>query len=290
MAQGANDKVALMVFDTLGTPEGAVLAARAARKAKAAIILGPVFAREVPGVLAAVGGVVPVVSFSNDAALVDSGAFLFGITARQSVLAVLRYAQGRGVRRVAVASGAPGWGSQALNAALAAGPGLGLEVVQLPVGGIAALGTVAAEQLPDAVLLTDAADLARSAAPAAALGVQVLGAVQALDLAPETLRAIDGAWLAALDPLGFAGFARAFEDRNGARPGTIAGLAYDAAAIVRQMRLGGGIDRSALLSAGGFKGVCGDVRFREDGSVARALAVLAVTNGQFRKVASGVMA
>lgn len=285
LAQGEKDGGALLVFDTGGTPQGAALAARAARKAKAAVILGPVFALEVPAVLAAVGTALPVLTFSNDEALVESGAFLFGITARQTVTAVLAYAARRGVRRVAVGGAEQGWGGQARAAALGMAGELGLEVQQLSAGepgSFAFPPGTSADLLPDALLMPDAASLARLAPGLVAQGVQPLGAFQGLDVGTDQLRSLEGAWLAAPDPARYAGFARTFEERNGSRPGAITCLAYDAANIVNQMRLGGGIDRSALLVGTGFKAICGDVRFREDGSATRALAILAVSNGGLR--------
>lgn len=291
LAQGANERGALLVFDTAGTPEGAATAARAARKARATVILGPLFAREVPAVLGVVGSQVPVVTFSNNESLIESGAFLLGITARQTVTAVLAYAASRGVRRVAVAGAGDGWQGQARSAAISAGSALGLEIQQLAEGELVSLTSPpgsGADSLPDAVLVTDAASLARIAPGLVAQGVQPLGAFPGLDLAPDQLRALENAWLAAPDPARFAGFARAFEERNGSPPGAIACLAYDAANIANQMRIGGGTDRSALLASAGFKAICGDVRFREDGSAARALAILAVSKGVLRTVAPPV--
>ena len=282
MTQAANEKSSLLVFDSLGTPEGAMAAAKQAVKARAGIVIGPLLASEVPAVLRVTQKRLPVISFSNDAALLDSGAFVFGITPHQTVAAILRYAAARGVKRVGLVSGVGGWGQQALLAGTEVGKQVALETTPLLTPVLAG----GADALPDAVLVTDAAQLAQIAPAAAALGVQVLGALPSLDLSPEVLRQLEGAWFAAPDPGGFAGFARAFEERNGSRPGTITGLAYDALNIVRQLRSGGGTDRSALLSATGFKGVCGDVRFRDDGSVARSLAVLVVTGGQLHKVAA----
>lgn len=287
LAQGGKASPELLVFDTGGTPEGAAGAARAARKAGATVILGPVFAREVPAVLAAAGGAVPVLSFSNDAALLDGGAFLLGITAQQEVAAILAYAAGRGIRRVGIGGAADGWGGQVRAAAATAAAALGIDSYPLPAGDFSTLPATAggvSDGLPDAVLMADAAGLARIAADLAARGVQALGAFLGLDLSPEQFRTLDGAWLSAPDPARFDGFARSFEQRNGSRPGMIAALAYDAANIARQLRLGGGTDRSALLATG-FKAICGDLRFREDGSATRVLAILAVSAGGMRTVA-----
>lgn len=288
LVQGASDDgkrhdSVMRVYDTGGTPEGAANAARAARKAGASIIFGPVFAHEVPAVLGAIGREVPVITFSNDAALIESGAFLLGMTARQSVAAILGYASSRGIRRIAVAGSSEGWGMQARSAASALAAAEGLALSQLPASGVLA---ASADALPDAVLATDPATLVNLAPQLAAQGVQALGAFQGMDLAPDMLARLDGAWIAAPDPAGCAGFARAYEQRNGAAPGTIAALAYDAAGIAVQLTRGGGTDRSALLAGGSFKGVCGNVRFHEDGSAARTLAILQVTQGQLRTVAT----
>ena len=280
MAQAPNDRPALLVFDSGDTPQGAMAAARAARRDHAAILIGPVFAGQVPGVLAiaaagaAAGAAVPVLTFSNDAALTDHGAFVFGITARQSVTAILRYAASRGVRRIGLAAGTTGagWDAQLAVAATALAPGLGLAIAG------------AASDPPDAVLVGSTADLARLAPQAKAQGVQLLGAPQSLDLAEPALRTLDGAWIAAPDPQAFASFAKAFEDRNGSAPGLIAGLAFDAVGIVRRLRRAGGVDRSGLLAPAGFAGVCGAVRLRDDGSATRALVVLGVGGGQLRRI------
>ncbi len=278
LAQAASDAKQFHVFDTLGTAEGAIVAAKLARRGGARILLGPIFAAELPGVMAVAGPALPVLSFSNDATLRESGAFVMGITAAQIVTALLRYAAGRGVRRVAVAPGpALGWSAQVAAAAGEAARLLGLELVTLPAAGDAS-------GLADAVLISDSDGLASAGPAMTRQGVQVLGAIAGTDLAPETLRRLDGAWFAAPDPARFASFARAYEDRVGSAPGLITGLAYDAMRIVLQLRQGGGIDRSALLAATGFQGVCGDVRFREDGSAARALAILVVKNANLVSV------
>jgi hypothetical protein len=289
LVQGASEKGALLVFDTGGTPEGAAVAAKQALKRKVALICGPVFAAEVRPVIAAVGGRVPVMAFSNDAGLLESGAFLLGISAAQSVSAIMRYARSRGIRRIAVQAGSNGWSGQAAMAAAAAAAAIGVEIVSAPAnpGQLLAL---ADNDRPDALLMGTGSDLANAAAALRGSGLQLLGAFQGLDYATEAVAALDGAWLSAPDPVAFGNFARSFEARNGSAPGTIAGLAYDAAAIAATLRRGGGIDRSGLLAASGFKGVCGDVRFRDDGSASRAMAILAVDAGAYRVVDRGVIA
>lgn len=290
LAQAGNDKSPLLVLDTGGSAEGAAAAAAAARKKGVSLILGPLRSMEVPAVLAQTGGGIPVVTFSNDAALRESGAFVFGITAHQSVEAILTYAAGRGIRRVAVGGvgdeADDAWTAQVRMAAEAQSIGLGLTVMPMAQdGSVPATFPQSEDGLPDAVLMADPAALARMTPELAARNIQPLAAFSELDLLPAMISQLEGTWLAAPDPGAFTDFARAFEQRMGTRPDIIAGLAFDASNMINTMRLGGGVDRSAILSSGGFKGVCGHVRFRENGSAARALTVLALEAGGIRKIA-----
>lgn len=289
LAQGTSAKN-LLVFDTGGTPAGAAAAAKQAMKRHAALILGPLLAAEVRPVLAAVGSGIPVLTFSNDAGLIESGAFLLGLTAQQGTSAILRYAHGRGVRRVVVISEDGERGRQTLAAAKRVAAELGLDLVAVAAGALddralASAALTPGGEAPDAVLAAIApARLPTVGAAITAGGAQLLAAYQGLDYAPAALTALEGAWLSAPDPSPFDGFARAFQDRSGTAPGIITGLAYDAASIAAQLRQRGGADRAALLDPAGFKGVCGDLRFRDDGSAGRAMAILAVERGSYRLV------
>lgn len=288
LAQSTDKDTVFKVFDTGGTPQGAARAAAAARKGGATVILGPVLSSEVTAVIAAVGIAIPVIAFSNDSGLRESGAFILGITARQRVAAILDYAAGRGVRRVGVGGGDTGWAAQVRAAAEIEGPARGLSISQLSAGDIATVPTSDGSVdngLPDALLMSDPAALARLAPQLSTQGIQPLGAFPELDLTSDQLRQLDGTWLAAPDPAKFSDFSRAFEQRMGSRPGIIAALAFDAANLVEQMRRSGGTDRSAVLVNAGYDGVCGRVRFREDGSAARGLAILQLTGGGVRRVA-----
>lgn len=276
LAQGKDAK-GLVVLDTGGTPGGAVAAARAALKRGAQLILGPLGSAEVPPVVAAAGGM-PVLAFSNDLALRESGAFLLGVTADQAVSPLLHYARSRGIRRVALLAGVDPWGAQVAAVATVAAQREGLDLATAPTGAALA-GYLRGDLAPDALLASgDLADAARAVGDS---GVQLLGAFAGLDAAPAALAQIEGAWLSAPDPAGFRSFADAFEQQNGVAPGVIVGLAYDAANIAQTLRRAGSLDRSALLSGRVFDGVCGGVRFRADGSASRAMAILAVTRGSY---------
>jgi branched-chain amino acid transport system substrate-binding protein len=276
LAQG-KDSGGLIVLDTGGTSQGAAAAAGVALKKGARLILGPLGAAEVAPVVAVAGGV-PVLAFSNDLALRESGAFLLGVTADQAVGPLLHYARSRGVRRLGLLAGADAWGGQVAAAATAAAQREGMDLAVAPADAALA-GYLRGPNAPDALLASG--DLPAAARAVGDTGVQLLGAFTGLEAAPAMLAQIEGAWLSAPDPAGFRTFADAFEQANGVAPGVIAGLAFDAANIALALRKAGSLDRSALLSGRSFEGVCGAVRFRADGSAARAMAVLAVTKGNY---------
>lgn len=290
LAQSAQDAKTIEIFDTGGTPDGAQNAASAARKRGVDIILGPLLGTQVPAVVQAMRGETPIITFTNDMNLHESGAFVMGITARQTVANILQYATSRGIRRVAVGGGteAGSWGEQVRNAAAIESAAHGLAVTQLNDIALEAIPNVIAnspDRLPDAVLWSDPDGLLRVLPSLRDQGIQALAAFPELDEAPDALAQLAGTWMAAPDPEAFTRFSRMFEQRMGTRPGLIAALAFDASAAIRTMRMGGGLDRPAVLASTGFDGVCGRVRFREDGSASRELAILDITTNGVRKVA-----
>lgn len=275
---GLDDDEKLIVIDTEGTAAGAAKAAQRAMKQDAGAILGPLFAAELPPVLDVVANRLPVIGFSNDAALAGNGAFLLGITAAQSTGAILAYARRRGVRRVALLTGTGAWAAQSLAAAQSVKAGLGLTVAPVaaaqPENLITALQQAGGGALPDALLLPDGGDQMIAAAQAVAgRGIQLLGTIQALDVPPATRGALDGAWIAAPDPNGMADFASQFQARHGAAPGLITTLAYDGARILTALATTGRLDRAALLATS-FPCATGTIRFQANGLAARELAIL----------------
>jgi branched-chain amino acid transport system substrate-binding protein len=275
----------LLVLDTGGTAAGATAAVALALRGNARIIIGPLFAEE-SRAAAQAAGAVPVLSFSNDEALIGSGAFLLGITATQSVSAILGYARSRGVRRVAVLGGPSRWSAQGVAAAARLGGAGGLDIKMLPQGVgpadlIAALRRLGGGELPDALLVTEGGDALRSTARVvAASGLQLLGTQQALDLPAQDVR---GTWLSGPDPAALSVLDDRYRAGSSSNPGLLVALAHDAMTIVEALRNAGAVDRSALLTAQPFRAISGPIRFAADGSAARELPILvADANGYLR--------
>lgn len=281
----AENSAFVLSYDTGGTAAGAAAAAAQALKHPPALILGPLLAEEVPAVTGAVAGRVPIIAFSNDSVLKSPGTYIFGITAGQVTSAVLRYARSRGVRSVVVIDDLSPWSAAASVAAGRMEGELGITVRTLEVRPGAPLP--AAGDVPDAVLLPGSGEPVLAAARGLKdTGVQLLGTLQGLDHRPAALEVLEGAWLASPDPVTFGTFASAFAARNGNTPGTIAALAYDAAGIANSLRDTNKLNTEGLLSATGFHGVTGPVRFRTDGSVARDFAILVARKTGYEAVAT----
>ena len=139
---------------------------------------------------------------------------------------------------------------------------------------------------PDAVLIPGSGEtLIAAARNLTDTGVQLLATVQGVDNRPAALAALNGAWLASVDPDGFGAFAGAYEARNGGDPGAISALAYDAMTISEKLRQAHAIDRAGLLNSEGFDCITGPVRFRTDGSCARQFAILVAGPDGYEKVA-----
>ena len=294
LAQPADRKQPeFLVLDTGGTAEGAALATGRAVAGGIGLIMGPVFAAEVGSVVTAAAGL-PVLAFSNDAAVRDTGAFSLGITASQGVSAILAYARSRGIRRVAVLTDAEAWSVQSLTAARTHASRIGVEIFEADITSLPGAGeglagqlsTASGGSLPDAVLAcrSDPATI-ELCGRIVELGIQLLGPSSWSEGTGAVLGTVEGAWFAAPDPAAFASFAQTYEARHSSAPGLLAALAFDAAGIARRLDAAGRVSRDGLLAPEGFQGALGAVRFTADGGCARELAIQVVSQGTTRVVA-----
>ena len=276
-------------LDAGDTAEAAGEAAKSAMAGHARLILGPLRADQVPGVVA-LAGPVPVLTFSNDESLAGSGAFIFGVTPAQSVATMFSYAKAQGATRVAlVAAETPFGRSSAVAAqAIAAAGGMHLAATLLrdpaKPGVVSALRTASGGVMPEAVFLPDrGAALQSFARGLRGAGVQIMGSTQwglGADAQALTNPDLDGAWFAAPPPDQFQPFADKFEAAFGTTPGFVAALGYDAALVALDLGRSGAMSRKGLLRAQGFSGALGRFRFQADGRCTRDLSVLGLRNGE----------
>lgn len=285
----------LEILDSGGTEDSAVRAARAAVDAGAQMLIGPLFSVQAAAVVAAVPKDVPVVALSNDEALADTGAFVFGVTPRHSARAILGYAASRGLRDIAVVVPPGAFGSRSAEAAQALANPLGIAlrptITRAVAGGLRAALEAGGAGLPEAIYLPAAdATLMPFAQALAGNGVQILGSVQWSGFAPLDAPKLQGSWFAAPDPLRFEPFAQAFalDARADAEAGILAGLTFDGAEMARLLGRIGKQDRAGLLRDAGFSGVLGPYRFLEEGLCQRGLSVLGVENAQITLLSAAV--
>lgn len=127
----ADDKFVLLPFDTKGTPEGAAMAAEAAIRDGAQLILGPLLASSVEAVapLARMADV-PVLAFSNSRSVAGNGTYIMGFVPQQQVAAIVDYAVGQGLVRLAVLAPQDDYGFAVVDSMKEAAGVLDAEVVR----------------------------------------------------------------------------------------------------------------------------------------------------------------
>jgi ABC-type branched-subunit amino acid transport system substrate-binding protein len=291
------------VFDAAGTnfelqphdtaaAGGAEAAARAAVTGGVQLIIGPLFATDVPSVTAVARNAgLQLLTLSTDTSLAERGVYVMGLAPGAQVERVTAYAAARGVRRFAALVPATPYGSlvgQVFQSAVAQNNG---SIVDYETYDPAtAQGADRAKQLAaqhnaiDALFLPEAgADLKTIADQLAAAGFDAhthilgTGLWDAADTGHQSPLLI-GAWYAAPDPAARRTFAASYSAAYGQEPPRLATLAYDATALAAVIaKHGAHYDDAALSNPNGFAGLDGIFRLDVSGSVERALAVNEVT-------------
>lgn len=92
----------LLPRDTAGTPEGATAATQSAIAAGARMIVGPLFAAEVPAVAAVARPAnINIVSLSNDRTVAGQGVFVIGLSPQGQIDRIIGFASSRGLHSFA---------------------------------------------------------------------------------------------------------------------------------------------------------------------------------------------
>jgi hypothetical protein len=112
------ERFALSVHDTGGTPSGALAAAEAALAGGARILIGPLFAASVNAIAPlARQASVRVIAFSNDLTVAGDGVIVMGLPPRPQILRIVDYASRQGITRFAVLTPRSPYGEAVLAAA-----------------------------------------------------------------------------------------------------------------------------------------------------------------------------
>lgn len=302
---GAGRDIAIMPIDSGDTPDRAVAAVQRAQREGAVILLGPLFGPSAAAAaMAARDARLEMVSFSNDEGVAQPGLYPMGLGVQMQVRRVADYALAHGIRRFAAFTPATAYGDQATQAlrdAVTPRGGTVVAVERFNYSGGNLTGS--ASRVTDAIgadSQSRTAVLLPVAGQPAAAAMQALGATDpdsrkaqiigtgvwdTANITSET--SLVGAWFAAPDPSRRLAFERKYAAVHGKQPHRLATLAYDAvnmAAKLARARPGGDFSAAALTDPEGFRGLDGLFRFRPDGRVERALAVLEIQNDRLRVI------
>ena len=287
--------IQLVVYDTGGTPAGALAAANRALSEGAEMILGPVFSSAVGAVAApARQAGVPVIAFTTDVSVAGRGVYLISFLPDNDIERAVTYAAANGRKSFAAVLPANRYGTLVEAAfrqtvSRTGGRVATIERYQLDQNDIRLKATAIAEIASqfDALLVPDAGDATVIIADTlASAGVsrqstRLIGSGQwEGDSRISSNPSLAGAWYAAPSRQGFAAFAQRYRSAYNSEPPRNATIAYDAtvlaAGLVRQF----GVERfsqAVLTNPNGFAGIDGVFRFLPDGSNDRQLAVYEVT-------------
>lgn len=286
----------LMPKDSGGTPEEAARAARGALQDGADYILGPMFASGVAAVApyARANGA-PVISFSTDTSEAGRGIYVLTYLPEDETRRIVSYAASQGVKRLVVIAPLGRYGDRVEEAAreTAGANGMSFAGVERyePSSPSMASATEAARRAAAltqgaargevAVLIPERGALVRAIAQtltqAGAPGSRVRYLGTGLWNDPATLSdaRLAGGWFVTPDVQARANFETRFRSAYGRRPTRLAGMGYDATALIARMTLNGdrdAVNRRAIETPDGFVGVDGLFRFNR-GVVERAMAI-----------------
>jgi branched-chain amino acid transport system substrate-binding protein len=295
-----NQAIDLKVYDSTQGGAAAVTARAIAEGNR--LILGPLLSEEVQAAApVARRARVPVIAFSNDDSVAGDGVYILGLTPRQSIDRVVRFAAARGAKRFGalVPSGVYGQrATQALLASVQASSGT-LGTVENFNRNAASVRTAAnahnAKGRFDAVLIADGSRIAAQAAGSIRVGPRLLGTeLWANDRALGTTARLRGGWFAAAPDARFDQLVSRYRARYGKTPYRLGSLGYDAVLLtVRASRgwpIGRPFPQRVLTEKEGFAGVDGIFRFGRDGVAERALEVREVTAAGTRVVSPAATA
>ncbi len=287
-----SEVVRITSYDTSG---GAAAAAQRAIAEGNRLILGPLLAEDVRAVApVARGAGVPLLSFSNDASVAGSGAYLLGYAPAQSIARVVDYARRSGISQFAGLIPNGLYGERASTAFLRAVEGAGGSVTAIQTydrsaGSITAAAARLRGKPFQAVLVADAVGSATVAVPAlrrgGATGARVLGTeLWNADSGIGSNTALSGAWFASVSNTLYRQYAAKYRARFGSGPYRLSSLGYDAVLltvrIARDWRVGDRFPEARLTDRDGFAGLDGAFRFGRDGVAERALEVQEIRAGQ----------
>jgi methylmalonyl-CoA mutase cobalamin-binding subunit len=274
-----------LIHDAGASPATAATAARDAINQGANVIVGPIFSAQTPAVLQAAGDV-PVITLSNDDTLAQIGAWVFGVTPRQSMQAVVSYAKSSGAQRIALVQSGDEVSARA-GRALAEVAGAGVKTLPSvsaqtnPEDMRAALKTAGGGALPDIVYIPSRSERALAQGVAAVkAGVTTIGSLQWSSLPERDMKRLDKACFTGPDPVRFNQLSSNFRAHLEEDLGVISALAVDGVALAHSSGGNARLDRNASV-----EGLLGAAEFSARRTCLRTLSILRIDGGSVVRVA-----
>jgi branched-chain amino acid transport system substrate-binding protein len=294
LSEAGNTDITLLVKDDQSTPDGAKAAAQSAVSDGADLLIGPLFSADVrTAAQVATGANKPMIAFSTDASVAQSGVYLLSFLVETYVDRIVDYAVSKGKKSFAALIPDNDYGRIAEAEFQQEAARRGVRVMEIehyqPQTINAAAQKVAAlgNQI-DALFISEQAGAMPAVAQALTANginshkVQILGTGLWNDPRVLSLPALQGAWFAAPDNTGFNAFAVRYRAKYGSDPTRIATLSYDAVSLAVALAHKSGSDRfsaTVLTNHAGFNGADGVFRFESNGLNERGLAIMQINNG-----------
>jgi len=288
------DNIRMTSYDTA---KGVSVAARKAVADGNKLILGPLLKDNVVTTanIARPAGV-PILSFSNDVGVAGNNVFLLGHIPSQSIDRVVRYAKSKGKNRFAALVPNGVYGQRASSALLRSARNVGGQVVSIQNFDrnsqsvrSAALKLKRAGSF-DALLIADNGSMAQRAAPIARQHASGTAKILGTDLWNTSSNLagsapMRGAWFASVSDNLYRQYATKYRSRYGKAPFRLSSLGYDAVLlsvkVAKDWRVGTPFPIRKLTDPGGFIGLDGAFRFKNNGISERALEVQQINRGSF---------
>lgn len=299
-------KVELLPKDTGDTVEGAEKAAQDAMQEGATLILGPVFSKQVNVVASSARHKnIPVITFSNNIAVAGDGVYLFGFVPEQQVVRILQYSLSRNITNVAALVPSNPYGAAIVKQLSTEARKHGgriypveyysedMKALDNNVGRLARFLQDTPNKGQSLFIAEGGGKLKTLADTLVANGInsgniQMLGTGLWDDVEVTKWPSVNGGWFASSPPEKYHTFEQHFMSTYSYKPERRASLSYDAVALVINLALvsgGKGFPVDKITDPVGFNGPANGIfRFREDGSIERALSVLMVTPAGFKTI------
>ncbi len=291
--------IEISFLDTMSTPEGARDAAQKAVTDNTRLVLGPIFADDVRAARNIMATTtIPMIAFSTDMSVASLGTFIMGVLPQDQARHIAAFAAGRGARNTLIIAPNDPYGQLMVHTYSLTFRGTGGAIAS-PIwttatdtdadlsNKIAGVMSSNTGGRIDSIFIplppTRAAKIVETATRFIGENIPLILGTGAWDDTDVTSApALDGAFFAAPSTDLRQQFERNYTTNFGGTAPRLASLSYDSVALAVTLgrTLGpSGYTFTSLTNSSGFAGINGLFRFKPDGTIERALAIMTIAPG-----------